>query len=151
MTSVLIVGGGLAAARCAEALRWYGFDGPLVVAGAEHHAPYERPALSKEFLSGSRDAASLALRKDGSWPAADIRLRLGSAVTRIDLEHRHVLTQCGRTHDYDLLVIATGARPRRHPVVSDLPGVHHLRTLGDAGRLREGFALARGSRSSARG
>ena len=82
MTSVLIVGGGLAAARCAEALRAYGFDGPLVVAGAEHHAPYERPALSKEFLSGSRDAASLALREDGAWAAADIRLHLGSAVTR---------------------------------------------------------------------
>ena len=140
MTSVLIVGGGLAAARCAEALRAYGFDGPLVVAGAEHHAPYERPALSKEFLSGSRDAASLALREDGAWAAADIRLHLGSAVTRIDLDHRRALTRCGRTHGYDVLVIATGSRPRRHPLVSDIPGVHHLRTLDDADRLREGFA-----------
>jgi NADPH-dependent 2,4-dienoyl-CoA reductase/sulfur reductase-like enzyme len=140
MTSVLIVGGGLAAARCAEALRAYGFDGPLVVAGAEHHAPYERPALSKEFLSGSRDAASLALREDGAWAAADIHLHLGSAVTRIDLNHRRALTRCGRTHGYDVLVIATGSRPRRHPLVSDIPGVHHLRTVDDADRLREGFA-----------
>ena len=140
MTSVLIVGGGLAASRCAAALRAYGFDGPLVVAGAEHHAPYERPALSKEFLSGSRDAASLALREDGAWAAADIRLHLGSAVTRIDLDHRRALTRCGRTHGYDVLVIATGSRPRRHPLVSDIPGVHHLRTLDDADRLREGFA-----------
>ena len=140
MTSVLIVGGGLAAARCAEALRAYGFDGPLVVAGAEHHAPYERPALSKEFLSGSRDAASLALREEGAWVAADIHLHLGSAVTRIDLDHRRALTRCGRTHGYDVLVIATGSRPRRHPLVSDIPGVHHLRTLDDADRLREGFA-----------
>ena len=59
MTSVLIVGGGLAGARCAETLRAGGFDGTLVLAGGESHAPYERPALSKELLSGARDAASL--------------------------------------------------------------------------------------------
>jgi 3-phenylpropionate/trans-cinnamate dioxygenase ferredoxin reductase subunit len=144
MGSVLIVGGGLAAARCAEVLRAHGFDGPLAVAGAEHHAPYERPALSKEFLSGGRDAASLALREDIAWRAADIDFHLGSAVTRIDLQHRQVRTRCGRTLAYDVLVVATGARPRRHPVISDLPGVHHLRTLDDACRLRE--RLAPGSR-----
>src|SRR5690242_1044851 len=84
MTSVLIVGGGLAGARCAETLRAAGFDGTLVLAGGESHAPYERPALSKELLSGARDAASLTLRDSATWPSAGIALRLGSPVVRID-------------------------------------------------------------------
>jgi 3-phenylpropionate/trans-cinnamate dioxygenase ferredoxin reductase subunit len=136
MTSVLIVGGGLAGAHCAETLRAGGFDGTLVVAGGEAHAPYERPALSKELLSGARDAASLTLRDSASWPSAGIALRLGSPVVRIDLARRRALTRSGATLSYDVLVVATGARPRRHPVLSRLPGVHHLRTLDDASRLR---------------
>jgi 3-phenylpropionate/trans-cinnamate dioxygenase ferredoxin reductase subunit len=136
MTSVLIVGGGLAGARCAESLRAGGFDGTVVLAGGESHAPYERPALSKELLSGTRDAASLTLRDSASWPAAGIALRLGSPVVRIDLASRRALTRSSATLSYDVLVVATGARPRRHPVLSRLPGVHHLRTLDDASRLR---------------
>jgi 3-phenylpropionate/trans-cinnamate dioxygenase ferredoxin reductase component len=136
MTSVLIVGGGLAGARCAETLRAAGFDGRLVLAGGESHAPYERPALSKELLSGARDAASLALRDTATWPSAGIALRLGSPVVRIDFARRHAVTRSGCTLAYDVLVVATGARPRRHPVLSALPGVHHLRTLDDATRLR---------------
>ena len=136
MTSVLIVGGGLAGARCAETLRAGGFDGTLVLAGGESHAPYERPALSKELLSGARDAASLTLRDSASWPSAGIALRLGSPVVRLDLASRRAFTRSGATLSYDVLVVATGARPRRHPVLSRLPGVHHLRTLDDATRLR---------------
>ncbi|MDP9255664.1 MAG: FAD-dependent oxidoreductase [Actinomycetota bacterium] len=137
MTSVLIVGGGLAAARCADTLRAGGFDGTVVLAGAESHAPYERPALSKELLSGARDAASLTLRDSASWSSADIALRLGSPVARIDLAGRRAFTRSGVTLSYDVLVVATGARPRRHPALSRLPGVHHLRTLDDATRLRD--------------
>ena len=93
MGGVLIIGGGLAAARCAETLRACGFDGPVVVAGAEAHAPYERPALSKEHLSGDRDSGSLALREHGSWSAAGIALQLGVPVVRIDLAARRALTR----------------------------------------------------------
>ena len=100
MTSVLIVGGGLAGARCAETLRAGGFAGTLVLAGGESHAPYERPALSKELLSGARDAASLTLRDSASWPSAGIALRLGSPVVRIDPASRRALTRSGATlHD----------------------------------------------------
>jgi 3-phenylpropionate/trans-cinnamate dioxygenase ferredoxin reductase subunit len=139
MTSVLIVGGGLAGARCAETLRAGGFDGTLVLAGGESHAPYERPALSKELLSGTRDAASLTLRDSASWTSAGIALRLGSPVVQVDLASRRAFTHSGATLSYDVLVIATGARPRRHPALSRLPGVHHLRTLDDATRLRDGL------------
>ena len=136
MGGVLIIGGGLAAARCAETLRACGFDGPVVVAGAEAHAPYERPALSKEHLSGDRDSDSLALREHGSWSAAGIALQLGAPVVRIDLAARRALTRSGAVLAFDTLVIATGARPRRHPALSHLTDALHLRTLGDSARLR---------------
>jgi 3-phenylpropionate/trans-cinnamate dioxygenase ferredoxin reductase subunit len=136
VSGVLIIGGGLAGARCAETLRAGGFDEAIVLAGAERHAPYERPALSKDLLSGARDPASLALRGGDAWPSAGIALRLGSPVVRIDLQGRRASTGSGATFSYDTLVIATGARPRRHRALSRLPGVHHLRTLDDAARLR---------------
>ncbi len=138
MSGTLIIGGGLAATRCAETLRAGGFAGRLALAGAEAHAPYERPALSKDYLSGARDAGSLALRDDRAWSPAGIELHLGSPIVRIDLAARRAFSRSGAIHRYDDLVIATGARPRRHPVLSHLPGVHHLRTLGDASRLRDG-------------
>jgi NADPH-dependent 2,4-dienoyl-CoA reductase/sulfur reductase-like enzyme len=143
MSGVLIIGAGLAGARCAETLRACGFDGPLVVAGAEMHAPYERPALSKALLSGERDAASLALRDAAFWPSADIALRLGSPVVKVDVDRRRAFTASGETLAYETLVIASGARPRRHPALSRLPGTHHLRTLEDATQLRDSLAAGK--------
>jgi 3-phenylpropionate/trans-cinnamate dioxygenase ferredoxin reductase subunit len=140
MSGVLIIGGGLAGARCAESLRAGGYDGALVVAGAEPHAPYERPALSKELLSGARDRASLALRDDAFWSSSGIALQLGEAVVGLDLHRRRALTDSGATLSYDALVLATGARPRTHPLLSHLPGVLHLRSLDDATRLRAELA-----------
>jgi 3-phenylpropionate/trans-cinnamate dioxygenase ferredoxin reductase subunit len=137
MSGVLIIGGGLAGARCAESLRAGGYDGALVLTGAEPHAPYERPALSKELLSGVRDGASLALRDDASWSSSRIALHLGAPVVQVDLRERRAVTRSGATLSYDALVIATGARPRPHPLLSHLPGVHHLRTLDDATSLRD--------------
>ena len=137
MSSVLIIGAGLAGTRCAETLRARGFDGPLVLAGAEPHAPYERPALSKTLLSGERDVASLALRDADFWPSAGIALRLGSPVVKVDIDERRAYTACGETLAYEALVIATGAYPRRHPALSRLPGTHHLRTVEDAACLRD--------------
>jgi 3-phenylpropionate/trans-cinnamate dioxygenase ferredoxin reductase subunit len=144
MSGVLIIGGGLAAARCAESLRAGGYDGALVVAGAERHPPYERPALSKELLGGTRDRASLALREHATWLCSGIALQLGAAVVALDLGRRRALTSSGATLSYDTLVLATGARPRTHPLLSHVPGVHHLRTLDDATRLRD--ELAAGTR-----
>jgi 3-phenylpropionate/trans-cinnamate dioxygenase ferredoxin reductase subunit len=134
---VLIIGGGLAGARCAETLRAGGFAGAVVVAGAESHAPYERPALSKDLLSGARDAGSLALRANDTWPAAGIALHRGSPIVRVDLERRRAFTASGTTFAYEALVLATGARPRAHPLLSHLSCVHHLRTLDDGRRLRD--------------
>jgi 3-phenylpropionate/trans-cinnamate dioxygenase ferredoxin reductase component len=140
---VLIVGGGLAGARCAETLRAGGFDGEVVIAGAEPVPPYERPALSKEHLAGHRDAEALELRPRGFWDDAGIELLLGSRVVAFDLGAGTATTERGAELGWDALVLATGSAPRRLPGW-DGPGVHVLRTLADAAEL--GRELRPGSR-----
>jgi 3-phenylpropionate/trans-cinnamate dioxygenase ferredoxin reductase subunit len=130
MSTVLIVGAGLAGARTAETLRSLGFDGRIVLAGDEPHPPYERPSLSKEFLAGTRD--HIELRPREQWRRLGIELRLGSRVERV--RGREVLVGTERVH-WDHLVLATGARARRGG---------GLRTLVDARRLRT--QLRRGAR-----
>jgi 3-phenylpropionate/trans-cinnamate dioxygenase ferredoxin reductase subunit len=143
MRTVVIVGAGLAGARAAETLRAEGFDGRVLLLGEEPVAPYERPALSKAYLAGSRSEEALLLRKPGFWDDRGIELRLGRRVVSIDPLRSLVRTTAGEELDFDDVVVATGARPRRPPFA--LPeGVHELRTLADARALRA--ALARGCR-----
>jgi 3-phenylpropionate/trans-cinnamate dioxygenase ferredoxin reductase subunit len=134
--SVVIVGAGLAGSRCAETLRAEGFDGRIVLVGDEALPPYERPALSKEFLAGRRDR--IELRPRAHWDERDIELVLGHRVERLDL--------AGRTYaggpPADALVIATGARARALPGPTP-PGVLSLRTAADADRLRAELRDAR--------
>jgi 3-phenylpropionate/trans-cinnamate dioxygenase ferredoxin reductase component len=142
--STLIVGAGLAGARCAETLRAEGYDGRVVLAGEEACPPYERPALSKQLLDGTKGSDTLALRHDGFWQEQQIELLLGTRVARIDARSRTATTGDGRILPWDSLVLATGARARTLP---DLPsGVHVLRTLADAlalgPELRPGRRLA---------
>jgi 3-phenylpropionate/trans-cinnamate dioxygenase ferredoxin reductase subunit len=142
-TDILIVGAGLAGARCAEVLRAGGYDGRILVAGEEPHPPYERPALSKELLAGSRAASDLALREPGFWTARLIDLRLGARIDAIDLRARRALL--GRSSiRWKRLVLATGVRARRIPGLDGMAGIHHLRTLDEAEALRD--ALAPGAR-----
>jgi 3-phenylpropionate/trans-cinnamate dioxygenase ferredoxin reductase subunit len=132
---VVIVGAGLAGARCAEALRTAGHPGRIVVFGAEPHAPYERPALSKDILTGTRDGAVLRLRTQAFWDERRIELRPGCAVEELDLEARRV-TAGGDVVSFEHVVLATGLRARRLPTIPDGAGVHVLRTLDDAESLR---------------
>jgi 3-phenylpropionate/trans-cinnamate dioxygenase ferredoxin reductase subunit len=137
--TVLIAGAGLAGARAAETLRAEGFDGRVLLVGEEPVAPYERPALSKEFLAGARDEASLLLRRPDFWHERRIELLLGQRVEAVDAAARTARTSRGDRVRFDQLVVATGARPRRLPL--DAPaGVHELRTLADARALREELA-----------
>jgi 3-phenylpropionate/trans-cinnamate dioxygenase ferredoxin reductase subunit len=137
--SVAVVGAGLAGARAAETLRAEGFDGRITLVGEEPVAPYERPALSKEFLAGSRDESSLLLRKPGYWEGRSIELLLGRRVVSLDPARRALRTSRGEELHFDELVVATGARPRRFPQETP-PGVLELRTLADARELRDQLA-----------
>ena len=128
--SVVIVGAGLAGARCAETLRAEGFGGRVVLVGEEPTPPYERPTLSKEFLAGERE--KVELREPEFWAEREIELVLGRRIESVDLLHR----SAGEGLEWDALVVATGARARRLPF--DVPaGVHTLRTVADAAALRE--------------
>ena len=134
-SSVVVVGAGLAGARCAETLRAEGYEGELVVVGEEAVAPYERPALSKEFLAGERRSDDLLLRPDDFWAGCGIDLRLRRRVVAVDGSRRTVVTDRGEELAWEALVLATGARPRRLPFASP-GGVHVLRTLADAAGLK---------------
>jgi 3-phenylpropionate/trans-cinnamate dioxygenase ferredoxin reductase subunit len=136
-SSVLIVGGGLAAQRAAETLRARDHRGPIRVVCAEPVAPYDRPPLSKE------------LRAEPFRPAAwyeeqDVELLLGRRAARLDVARRRVTLEDGAELAYDDLIIATGARPRRLPMFAGRPNVHALRTLADTDGLRS--ALLPGAR-----
>jgi 3-phenylpropionate/trans-cinnamate dioxygenase ferredoxin reductase subunit len=134
--SVLVVGAGLAGARTAETLRAEGYDGRIVIVGDELLPPYERPALSKEYLAGVKAEQDLLLRRPSAWSEQQIDLRLGRRVVTVDTFARTATTAAGEQLGWDALVLATGARPRRLPF-PDLPGVHALRTIVDARALRE--------------
>lgn len=137
--SVVIVGASMGGLRAAEALRNSGFEGQITVIGAEIHAPYNRPPLSKEVLAKevTHDAVAFKLRTQ----VEDVIWHLGDPATSVDLETRVVDTNSGKTFKYDGLVIASGLRPR----VLDLPngklsGRHTVRTLDDAIGLRAELA-----------
>ena len=130
-------------------LRALGFDGSILVAGDEPHLPYERPALSKELLAGTRTADSLTQRPDGFWAAEGIAFTRGAAVTDIDLDARLAIVG-PRPLRWRHLVLATGARARRLPGIPEMSGVHHLRTLDDAQELRADLRPGPGWWSSAR-
>ena len=127
---VVVVGAGLAGSRCAETLRALGYDGRIVLVGEEKRGPYERPCLSKEFLAGARE--NVLLRDEEHWAERDIELVLGRRVESVDLLHR----TAGDGLDWEALVIATGARPRRLPFAVP-EGVHVLRSAQHALALRE--------------
>lgn len=135
---LVVVGGSLAGLRAAEAARRAGYAGPLTLIGAEDHLPYDRPPLSKEFL-GAEPADAVTFRSESSLrEELDVDLRLGSAATRLDTTGRVVHLSDGTELRYTGCVLATGAGARQPPIpgVGSLTGVHTLRTLDDAHRIR---------------
>jgi 3-phenylpropionate/trans-cinnamate dioxygenase ferredoxin reductase subunit len=139
-----IVGASLAGAKAAEALRDDGFDGRIVLIGAEEDRPYERPELSKKYLRGEQDRDSLYVHDARYYEEQDIELRSGAMVTRLDPGARELELDGGDRIAFDSALITTGAEPRRLPVAgADLDGVLYLRTIADSDALRE--RLDRGS------
>ncbi len=134
---VVIAGGGLAAQRCAEALHRGGYEAPVRIVSGEAFAPYDRPPLSKEFLSGAREADEIMLRPQGWHAEREIELVLGDPAAGLDTDHRRLLLASGSALRYEQLVIATGSRARMLPGSERFSNVHTLRSLDDAVRLRE--------------
>jgi NADPH-dependent 2,4-dienoyl-CoA reductase/sulfur reductase-like enzyme len=134
MRKIVIVGGSLAGLSTARALRSQGFDGDLVIVGAEAHRPYDRPPLSKEFLGGLTGEGDLALEAEGEDLGA--RWLLGEPAAGFDAATRTVHLGDGEPLRADGVVLATGAVARTLPRTECLGGVHTLRTLDDARALR---------------
>lgn len=136
----VIIGGGLAGGKAAEALREHGFDGTIILVCAEAHLPYERPPLSKDLLAGRADRASVFVHDADWYVRYRIDVRTGVRATRIDRGDRLVGLDDGGAVHYDKLLLATGSAPRRFP--GD-PDVRYLRTLDDAQALRAGLGDGR--------
>jgi 3-phenylpropionate/trans-cinnamate dioxygenase ferredoxin reductase subunit len=132
---IVIVGGGLAAARTAEQLRRAEFGGPITIVSDEVHLPYDRPPLSKDVLRGETD--DVLLKPAEFYEENDITLRLGSGATALDTSAQTVTLANGDVVPYEELVIATGLVPKRIPSLPDLEGVRVLRTLEESLALRE--------------
>lgn len=144
---IVIVGASLAGARAAHSVRAAGHEGPLTLIGAEPHLPYDRPPLSKDFLTGERDAEALMLDPPGAYDELDADVLLNTVAVGLDLEDRVVAvssagesTGCVDRVPFDAVVIATGASARPLPGTEQIAGVHTLRTLDDAKAIRDGLS-----------
>lgn len=133
----VIVGASLTGGTAAATLRQDGFDGDVILVGAEPHPPYERPPLSKQYLRREVPFEKALVRPTGFYEAHAIDTRFGDAATHIDPAERKVELASGRSVRYDKLLIATGVRNRRPPIPGlNLENVFDLRSVDDADALR---------------
>jgi 3-phenylpropionate/trans-cinnamate dioxygenase ferredoxin reductase subunit len=134
--TIAVVGASLSGLRAAQELRTQGYDGELVLVGAEPHLPYDRPPLSKDYLLGKIGLDDLALADRADIDALDAQWRLGVPAERLDITGGRVVLGSGEEIPADGVVIATGGVPRRLPAADGLLGVHVLRSVDDANLLR---------------
>lgn len=141
---VVIVGGGQGGFQLAASLRDEGYAGPVTLIGEEPGVPYQRPPLSKGYLTGKTLAPQLELRPATFYTERNIELLAGERATAIERDTRRVRLASGAVREYEHLVLATGARPRLPNVPgADLAGVQVLRTAADAQLLLQQLGGAR--------
>jgi 3-phenylpropionate/trans-cinnamate dioxygenase ferredoxin reductase subunit len=134
----VIVGASLAGAKAAETLREKGFDGRVVLVGAEPERPYDRPPLSKSYLRGETGRDKVYVHDESFYGTHDIELRFGTTAVSLDVAGRALALDDGSRLRFDRLLLATGAEPRKLKIPgADLRGVHYLRTIADADALRQ--------------
>jgi 3-phenylpropionate/trans-cinnamate dioxygenase ferredoxin reductase component len=134
----VIVGAALAGAKAAETLRTEGFEGRVVLVGAEVERPYERPPLSKDYLRGEAGREKVYVHDEGFYAERDIELRLGCRAVGLELPSSELVLDTGERLRYHRLLLTTGAEPRRLPVPGgELDGIFYLRSVEDSDALRE--------------
>src|SRR5919204_6076228 len=135
---ILLVGGGIASATAAHALREDGFDGSILLVGREPHPPYHRPPASKEYLRGEHGADGALIHPADWWTSADIELLTRTSVLELDVGARTAKLSSKEVVGFDRALVATGAMVRRLQVEgAQLEGVHYLRALGNADAIRD--------------
>src|SRR5215210_2482382 len=134
----VIVGASLAGAKAAETLREEGFDGRVVLVGAEQERPYERPPLSKDYLRGEVGREKVYVHDEGYYAEHDIELRLGRMAVNLETANTRLELDDGEQLSYGRLLLTTGAEPRRLSVPgAELDGVFYLRSVRNSDALRE--------------
>ena len=137
MAGMVIIGAGHAAGQAAASLRQEKYTGPITIIGDEAHLPYQRPPLSKAYLSGSQEVDRVYLRAERFYQEKEIDLKLSTRAAAIDPDAKAVELEDGSKIDYDKLLISTGSRPRLLSIPgSDLGGIHYLRTIDDVDGIR---------------
>jgi len=135
---VVIAGAGHAAGQLVASLKQQKFDGHIVLVGDETYLPYQRPPLSKKFLSGDLAAERLYVKPLAFYDDPQIELRLDTVIAKIDRDSKKLITDNGDDIPYDKLVLALGSRVRRLSIEgADLAGVHYLRSIDDVNGIRE--------------
>jgi 3-phenylpropionate/trans-cinnamate dioxygenase ferredoxin reductase component len=143
--TIVIVGGGQAGTQAIDTLRREGFAGRLVLVSEEEQLPYQRPPLSKKYLSGDMAADRLLFRHRAFYEQHTVELKLGASAVRIDRNARKVELSSGEAVSYDRLLLCVGAVARRLTCPgAELAGIHYLRKIGDADAIRE--SLQQGAR-----
>ena len=144
MAGVIVVGGGHAAGQLAAGLRQQGYADAIAIFADEAHPPYQRPPLSKQYLSGEWGMDRLLLRPLNFYSQKSVRLHNGVSVSAIDCAAQTITTAAGERHSYDHLVLATGSRARHLAIPgADLGNVFYLRTAADVDAIRAAMQAAR--------
>ena len=144
MSGIVIIGAGQAAGQAAASLRQEGYEGAITIIGDEKQAPYQRPPLSKAYLSGEIGLDRVLVRPDKFYEDKNVDLHTSARVEKIDPAAKTVTTEAGEAYDYEKLLIATGSRPRILNITgSDLAGIHYLRTVDDVDAIREAMGGAK--------
>ncbi|MEP3275728.1 MAG: FAD-dependent oxidoreductase [Stappiaceae bacterium] len=143
--NLLIVGAGQAAAQAIQSLRQGGFAGKIALCGDEEHLPYQRPPLSKKYLSGELSGDRLLLRPADFYDTTDVELIIGKSVEAIDVANKSVTLSGAEKREYDKLLLTMGTSARTIPLPGhDLEGVLTLRSIGNVDRIRP--HMTKGSR-----
>lgn len=138
--NIVIIGGGLAGAKTAEALRDKGYQGSVTLVAEEDHLPYERPPLSKEYLAGKAKFEDAVVHPADWYEEKNVTLKQGTRATKVDTKDHQVTLADGSTLPYDKLVLATGSTVRKLPIPgADADNVFYLRTVENSDALRETF------------
>ena len=130
MAGMVIIGCGQAGGQAAASLRQEKYEGPITMIGQEPYIPYQRPPLSKQYLSGEQEKEKLSLRQESFYSEKEISLMLETSVLSLDPHKKELQLEKGEPVTYDKLLIATGGRPRKLEVDGHtLKGVHYLRNI----------------------
>jgi len=143
MAGMVIIGCGQAGGQAAASLRQEKYEGPITMIGQEPYIPYQRPPLSKQYLSGEQEKEKLSLRQESFYSEKEINLKLETSVLSLDPHKKELQLENDETVTYDKLLVATGGRPRKLEVDGHtLKGIHYLRNIDDVDAIKTQMSIS---------